>query len=90
MAVSAQVQQTYTTILNHFIEHGRAPHFTELATMLEVSLEQAKDLQVQAAEAGVGCWMTPDTDYIGSWAPFSNLPTQYLITIDGEQKWYGQ
>ena len=23
-------------------------------------------------------------------APFSNIPTQYLLTIEGQQKWYGQ
>jgi hypothetical protein len=37
-----------------------------------------------------GIWLFPDTDYIGSFAPFSNLPTQYRITVDGEQKWFGQ
>ena len=25
-----------------------------------------------------------------SWAPFSNVPTHYLVTIKGDQKWYGQ
>jgi len=34
--------------------------------------------------------MTPDTDYVGAWAPFSNLPNQNAISVDGVQKWYGQ
>jgi hypothetical protein len=25
-----------------------------------------------------------------SMAPFNNLPTQYRITIEGEQKWFAQ
>jgi hypothetical protein len=37
-----------------------------------------------------GIWLFPDTDYISSFAPFSSLPTQYRISVDGEQKWFGQ
>ena len=84
------IQPAYTHILQQFIETGRGLHFTELASMLDISVEEARDVQQKAAEAGVGCWITPDTDYIASWAPFSNVPTQYLITIEGQQKWYGQ
>ena len=84
------VQTTYTTIMNHFIEHGRAPHFTQLAGMLDMSIEEARQHQAKAAHLGVGCWLAHDTDLIESWAPFHNIPTQYRITIKGEQKWYGQ
>ena len=37
-----------------------------------------------------GVWQHPGTDYIESFAPFANLPTQYLITIRRRQRWYGQ
>ena len=37
-----------------------------------------------------GCWLAHDTDLIESWAPFSNLPTHYLVSVDGVQKWYAQ
>lgn len=84
------VQRAYTSIQQHFIETGRAPHFTELASILEITPDEARVVQRAAAEAGSGCWMTPDTDYIASWAPFSNTPTQYLVTIEGQQKWYAQ
>jgi hypothetical protein len=84
------VQRAYTSIQQHFVETGRAPHFTELASILGITPDEARSLQPFTAKAGVGCWMTPDTDYIASWAPFSNIPTQYFITIDGQQKWYGQ
>jgi hypothetical protein len=84
------MQQAYTRILEHFVESGRAPHFTELASMLVLSLDEARVVQREAAEAGVGCWIRPETDIIESWAPFSNIPTQYLVTVEGEQKWYAQ
>jgi len=92
-------QRAYTTILEHFVEtpaeqisgHGRGPHYTELAGFLGISTEEARLAQADAVEGSrIGCWNSPLTDYIGSWAPFSNLPTQYLISVDGVQKWYGQ
>ena len=90
MADANLVQQAYTTIQMHFIQTGRAPHFAELAAVLEITADAARDVQLEAAEAGVGCWISQDTDYIGSWAPFSNIPTQYLVTIEDKQKWYAQ
>jgi len=35
-------------------------------------------------------WLFPDTDLIASFSPFNNLPTQYHISIDGQQKWFAQ
>ncbi|MFT5195404.1 MAG: hypothetical protein ACI9EW_001981 [Cellvibrionaceae bacterium] len=84
------VQTTYTTVMKHFIEHGRAPHYTQLATMISMSVEEARQHQAEAARLGVGCWLAHDTDLVESWAPFHNIPTQYRITIDGKQNWYGQ
>jgi hypothetical protein len=90
MAESVLVQKAYTAIVEHFVRNGRAPHYTELAETLGLNPDEARDVQRQAAEASVGCWFVQDTDYIESWAPFSNIPTHYLVTIKGEQKWYGQ
>ena len=90
MEDSALVQRAYTAVIEHFIRTGRAPHFTELAAILGVQPEAARQLQHKAADASLACWFVKDTDYVESWAPFSNVPTHYLITIKGEQKWYGQ
>lgn len=90
MADANLVQQTYTTIQKHFMQTGRAPHYTELAAELKITPDEAKDLQQEAAKAGVGCWVSHDTDYIASWAPFSNIPTQYFVTIGDKQVWYAQ
>ena len=88
MTDAVLVQRAYTTILKHFVKTGRAPHFTELAETLGLSLEEARDLQREAAQVGFGI-LAEGTDYIQSWAPFSNIPTPHLLTIEGEQKWYG-
>ncbi|UFS71242.1 hypothetical protein LPW11_03385 [Geomonas sp. RF6] len=84
------VQRAYTAVVEHFINTGRAPHYTELAGALGISVEEARQVQHKAAESAIGCWFVKDTDTVESWAPFSNVPTNYLVTIKGEQKWYGQ
>ena len=90
MAESTLVQKAYTEVVKHLIRTGRAPHYTELAETLGLQPDEARDVQREAANAAVACWFVQDTDYIESWAPFSNVPTQYLVTVEGEQKWYGQ
>jgi len=90
MEESVLIQRAYTAILEHFKMTGRAPHFTELAGILDVQPEEARQIQHKAAVSALACWFVKDTDYIESWAPFSNVPTHYLVTIDGNQKWYGQ
>lgn len=84
------VQRAYTVVLGHFIKTGRAPHYTELAGILGLKPEEARQAQHKAAASALACWFVKDTDYVESWAPFSNVPTHYLVTIAGVQKWYGQ
>jgi hypothetical protein len=86
------IQRAFTTILEHFVATGRAPHYGELADVLKIDMEEAREAQRAAVTTSPipGCWLAHDTDYIESWAPFSNVPTQYLISVDGIQKWYGQ
>jgi hypothetical protein len=84
------IQKAYTAIVHHFIRTGRAPHYTELATLVGVHPDEARDLQRAAATSAMGSWLSPDTDYIGSWAPFSNVPTQYRVSVAGKSKGYAQ
>lgn len=86
------IKLTYRAVLDHFVQHGRAPHYSELARTLGVPLDDARELQRETADAGPvgGCWMAHDTDYIESWAPFSNVPSHFRISVDGQQRWFGQ
>ncbi len=90
MEEAAWVQRVYTSVVEHFVKTGRAPHYTELAGTLGLRPDEARQLQHKAAESSVGCWFANDIDYVQSWAPFSNIPTHYFVTIQGNQKWYGQ
>ncbi|UCH61056.1 MAG: hypothetical protein JSV61_06125 [Anaerolineales bacterium] len=84
------IQSAYTAITKHFIQRGRAPHYTELAQELGLSPDTARELQRVAAESVDfgSCWMNHDTDYIEAWGPFSSLPTHHLVSVEGIQKWY--
>ncbi len=93
MSDRSTFQRAYTTIVQHFVDTGRAPHYGELADLLEIDVNAARELQRAVATDAApvaGSWLAHDTDNIESWAPFSNVPTHYLITVDGVQKWYGQ
>jgi len=90
MAEPSQLDKTYNFILRYMRDNGPAPHFTEIAKELGVSMEEGRQALHKLMEAGVPGWLFPGTDLLVSMAPFNNLPNQYRITIDGEQKWYGQ
>ncbi len=87
---SALAQRIYTHVLEHLVEHGFAPHYTDIAAELDLTTEEARLGLGEAAEAGIGCWLSPGTDQVGSWAPFNNTPTQYRVSVDGERRWFGQ
>ena len=85
------LDKMYHMILKQLIETGHAPHYTEIATRMGIPVEMARKALHELMAAGIpGLWLFPDTDYISSFAPLSNLPTQYRIKVDGEQKWFGQ
>ncbi len=58
------------------METGQAPFHTEIATELGMSAEEGRQALHDLFGAGVSGWLFPDTDYIASFAPFSNLLTQ--------------
>ena len=91
MSPTGLLDNTYNTIITGLVETGRAPHYSDIAAALKISLEEARKATHDLMAVGIpGIWLFPETDYISSFAPFSNLPTQYRITVDGEQKWFGQ
>jgi hypothetical protein len=90
MSESSQLQRTFQIIMKQMMETGQAPHYTEIAAQLGVPVEEGRKLLHELFTPGFPGWLFPNTDYIGSFPPFNNLPTQYRITIDGQQKWFAQ
>ena len=91
MGDPAQPGKLYQIIMRGIMDTGYAPHYTDIAKKLGVSPEEGRQKLHELIEMGIpGCWLYPNTSLIASFAPFNNVPTQYRITIDGEQKWFGQ
>jgi hypothetical protein len=86
----ALLDKAFYNIMQRLIKTGQAPHHTEMANDLGISMEEGRQIFHELMEAGVPGWIHPQTDWIASFPPFNNQPTQYRLTIDGEQKWFAQ
>jgi len=84
------LDKTFHFIMKRMVETGQAPHYTGIAKELGVSMEEGRQTLREFFSKGVPGWLAPGTDFIASFAPFNNQPTQFRITIDGQQKWFGQ
>lgn len=83
------LDRAYASIMSTMVDTGQAPHFTKLAADLGVSVDEGLQAILDLMDRTPG-WMHPGTDYIASFPPFNNQPTQYRISVDGRQKWFGQ
>ncbi len=91
MSTTSLLDKTYNAIIKHLVETGQALHYTEIAAAQGIQVEDARRALHNLMAARIpGLWLFPETDYISSFAPFSNLPTQYRISVEGEEKWFGQ
>lgn len=86
----SRLDRTFHFIMTRMVETGRAPHYSELAAKMGVTPEEGRKALHELFFRGFPGWLYPKTDYITSFPPFNNLPTQYHITIEGQQKWFGQ
>ena len=90
MSEPTQSDQVFQIIMQHMVDTGQAPHYTEIAAEMQVPVEEARRALHDLFSPRFPGWLYPNTDYICSFPPFNNLPTQYRITVDGEQKWFAQ
>ena len=90
MGEPGTLDRAFQIIMKRMVKTGQAPYYTELSADLGISTEEGRKVLHKLFSAGVPGWLYPNTDYIVSFAPFNNLPTQYRITIEGQQKWFAQ
>jgi hypothetical protein len=86
VSAPSQLDKAYQIIMNRMMTTGQAPHYTELAAVLGVQPEEGRKVLHELFSPPFPGWLYPNTDYICSFPPFNNLPTQYRITIEGQQK----
>jgi len=90
MSDTEVLDKTFHFILKRMVDTGQAPHYTEIAAALGVSPEEGRKTMHTLFESRVYGWLFPNTNFIASFAPFNNQPTQFRVTVDGEQKWFAQ
>jgi hypothetical protein len=90
MADPRLLDQMFTRLMHGLVDDGRAPHYAELATPLGLTVEDSRRLLLEVMQAYPIGWLHPETDYIASFPPLNNLPTQYRVTVRDEQKWFAQ
>ena len=84
---NGDLDRAYAAIMSEVVATGVAPHYAELAPKLGVSPAVSLEMIRQIIDRTPG-WFHPDTDLIASFPPFNNQPTQYRISVDGEQRWF--
>jgi hypothetical protein len=90
MADAALLDRAFHRIMHELVETGRAPHYAELARVLGLPVDEGRQTLLAVMQAYPIGWLHPETDYIASFPPLNNLPTQYRVTVRGEQKWFAQ
>jgi hypothetical protein len=91
MSDPTKMDKTFLIIMKKLVETGQAPHYTEVAAELGISTEEGRKAVHELFSLPMfPGWLYPNTDFITSFPPFNHLPTQYRITVDGHQKWFGQ
>lgn len=90
MAEPTLLDQAHAFIMRRMVETGQAPHYTELARALGLTMEEGRQTLHELIATGIPAWLHPGTDYIVSFPPFHNLPTQYRIAVEGVQRWFAQ
>jgi hypothetical protein len=90
MADPELMDRAFHRIMRELVETGRAPHYAELARALGLSVDAGRRLLLDVVQAYPIGWLHPETDYIASFPPLNSLPTQYRVTVRGEQKWFAQ
>jgi hypothetical protein len=84
------LDRVFHAILSRMVEHGQAPHYTEVARAVGCTSEEARQAVHAIFKRGYPGWMHPGTDLIASFPPLNSQPTQYRIAVNGAQKWFAQ
>ena len=90
MPDARRLDAVFTRIMRALVDTGHAPHYAELARDLGLTVPEGRQALLDVMQAYPIGWLHPETDYIASFPPLNNLPTQYRVSVGGEQKWFAQ
>ena len=84
MAEPTTLDAGFHFIITRMIDTGEAPHYSELARYLSLTIDDGRDLLHDLASNGA-VRLHPEADLIDAVPPFSSNPTQYRKTVDSRQ-----
>lgn len=85
--VSSEVLSVRKVIVDSFVQTGRAPDTNEIGKTLNLSRQQVLNALRELPKFDTFA-VEQSTENIRILSPFSNLPTPFKISVDGEQRWF--
>lgn len=83
------LDRAFHAIMTRMVETTHAPTYAELGVVLGIGRDEALTVLHDLMASGYPGWVD-ENDNIVTICPLSNQPNQYKISVDGEQKWFGQ
>ncbi|MDH4146250.1 MAG: hypothetical protein OEY23_13895 [Acidimicrobiia bacterium] len=94
MATVEELDRAFAAVMGRIVETGQAPHYSDLAGDLDLTMDEGRELLVELVDSGIPAWLHPGTDYLGSFPPFNVQPTQYRVRVEGPEHahkaWFAQ
>ena len=84
------LDRAYQLMMAAFVSRGHALHHVELGRALGVAPEEGRVVLHDLLASGIPAWAYDGTDYVASFAPFNNVPTQYRVSVEGQPAWFAQ
>jgi hypothetical protein len=88
MATAQLLTRAYHVLMAGFVTDGRALHYTELGSALNISPAEALTVQTGLTTSGIPIFTQARTDYLAALTPLSSIPTHCRIAVDGVARWY--
>ncbi len=85
--MSKDTKRVRKAIMDGFVRNGRAPNLGELGRALDLSRSAVLECFRQLPQVDTFS-LESGTENIRILSPFSNLPTPYRVSVDGEQRWF--
>ena len=89
MTSSELMDRAFHAITTVMVQTGRAPSHVELVDRLGHDTGKTPVVLNDLMATGCPGWLEENYAFV-TICPFSNRPNQYKISVDGEQKWFGQ
>ena len=90
MSEPTMLDKTFQIIMKRMVDTGLAPHYTEIASELGLSMEEGRKAVHDLFAAGIPGWLFPRYKFDYLLCAVQQPAHSVQNTVDGQQKWFGQ